>query len=124
MLHHITCASLDISILILRFGDQAHTCRVDTPTSHQKRTRRPSTEVSWLFDKLSNNNASDNGLFLSVSIAVNRGISEVILIPGNDAIVVAYLINAHYNTYGHCCINKGLHFVKSIPINDFLKEAI
>ena len=34
-LHHITCVSLDISILIVRFGDQPHACRIDTPTSHQ-----------------------------------------------------------------------------------------
>ena len=34
-LHHIMCVSLDISVLIARFGDQARVCRVDTPTSHQ-----------------------------------------------------------------------------------------
>ena len=39
--HHITCVSLDISVLIVRFGDQARVCRVDTPTSHQKRTHHP-----------------------------------------------------------------------------------
>ena len=33
--HHITCVSLDISVLIVRFGDQARACRVGTPTSHQ-----------------------------------------------------------------------------------------
>ena len=27
-LHHITCVSLDISVLIVRFGDRAHACRV------------------------------------------------------------------------------------------------
>ena len=34
-LHHIMCISFDISVLILRFGDRAYACRVDTPTSHQ-----------------------------------------------------------------------------------------
>ena len=34
--HHITCILLDISVLIVRFGDRAHACRVDIPTSHQK----------------------------------------------------------------------------------------
>ena len=34
--HHIMCVSLDISILIVRFGDQARVCKVDTPMSHQK----------------------------------------------------------------------------------------
>ena len=33
--HDITCVTLDISVLIVRFGDRAHACRVDTPTSHQ-----------------------------------------------------------------------------------------
>ena len=70
--HHIKCISLDISILIMRFGDQAHKSRVDTPTSHQKWTYYPSTKVSWLFDKLSDNNASDNGLSLSMSVAVYK----------------------------------------------------
>ena len=31
----------------------------------------PSTKVSWLFDELSDNNASDDGLSLSVSLGVN-----------------------------------------------------
>ena len=35
--HYITCASLDISVLIVRFGDLAHMCRVDTPMSHQQK---------------------------------------------------------------------------------------
>ena len=52
-LHHIMCVSLDISILIVRFGDQAHTCRVDIPTSCQKQICCPSINVSWLFDELS-----------------------------------------------------------------------
>ena len=86
-LHHIMCVSLDISVLIVRFGDRARACRVDTPTSHQKRTCHPSAKVSWLFDKLSDNNVSDNGLSLSASIAVNKQILEVILMLGNDAIL-------------------------------------
>ena len=31
----------------------------------------PLTKVSWLFDELSDNNASDDGLSLSVSVAVS-----------------------------------------------------
>ena len=88
------CILLDISVLIVRFGDWVHACRVDTPTSHQKQTCRPSTEVSWLFDELSDNNASDDGLSLSASVAVNKQILEVILMPGNGAMLVAYQINA------------------------------
>ena len=67
-LQYITCFSLAISILIVRFGDQAHACRADTPMSHQKRTCQPLTKVSWLFDELSDNNASDDGLFLPVNV--------------------------------------------------------
>ena len=78
-LHHITCVSLDISVLIVRFGDRAHTCRADTPTTHQNRTRHPSIKVSWPFDELSDNNASGNELSLSVSVAVNKQILEVFL---------------------------------------------
>ena len=74
-------------------------CRVDTPMSHQKQICHPSTKVSWLFYKLSDNNASDDGLSLSASVAVNKQILEVILMLGNDAILVAYQINARYNTY-------------------------
>ena len=72
----------------MRFGDQACTCKVDTPTSHP-RTNLPSfnKKVSWLFDELSDNNASDDGLSLSASVAVNKQISEVIPTPGNDAIL-------------------------------------
>ena len=58
-------------------------------------------KVSWLFDKLSDNNASDNGLSLSASVAVNKQILEVIPMPGNDAILVVYQIKARYNTYAH-----------------------
>ena len=65
--------------------------------------------VSWLFDKLSDNNTSDDGLSLSSSVAVNEQISEVNLTLGNDAILVTYQINAPYNTYAHdspfCHIN-------------------
>ena len=64
-----TCISLDI--LFVRFEGQAHACRVDTPTSHQKRTCRPSTRGSWLYNKLSDSNVSDNGLSLSASVAVS-----------------------------------------------------
>ena len=97
--HHITCISLDISILNVRFGDKACACRVDIPMSHQKQTDHPSTKVSWLFGELFDNNASDDGLSLSASVPVNKQISEVILMPGNNAILVTYQINAHYNTY-------------------------
>ena len=57
------------------------------------------TKVSWLFDELSDNNASDDGLFVSSSVAVNKQISEVISMPGNNAILVVYQVNARYNTY-------------------------
>ena len=34
---------------------------------------------------MSDNNVSDNGLSLSMSVVVNKQISEMILMPGNDA---------------------------------------
>ena len=89
--HHSTCFTLDITILIVKFGDRARACRVDTPTSHPRTNSPPfSTKVSWLFDKLSDNNASDDGLSLSASVAVSKQISEVIPTPGNNAILVVY----------------------------------
>ena len=69
----------------MRFGDQAHAYRVDTPTSHQKQTCRLTTKVSWLFDESSDNNASDDGLSLLVSVEV------ISVMSGNDAIYSAYL---------------------------------
>ena len=42
---------------------------------------------------------SDDGLPLSASVTVSKKILEVILTLGNDAILVAYQINARYNTY-------------------------
>ena len=74
-LHHIKCVSLDISILIVRFGRY--------PYEPSEMNSPPSTKVSWLFDKLYDNNVSDDGLSLSASVAV-------ILTLGNDAILVAY----------------------------------
>jgi len=59
------CILYDISISIVGFGDWACACRLDTPTSHQKQICYPST---WLFDGLSDNNASDNQLFLTVRL--------------------------------------------------------
>ena len=76
-LHHIMCISLDISILIVIFRDWACTCRVDTSMGHQKRTHCPLTKDSWLFDELSDNNASDDGLTLAVITAVNEQILEL-----------------------------------------------
>ena len=67
--HHNTYVSLDISALIVRFGDGTHACRVDTPKSSQKWIHYLSTKVSWLFDKLSDNNTSDHGLYSTVSVA-------------------------------------------------------
>ena len=67
--------------------------------SHQKWTCHPLTKVSWLFDELPDNNASDDGLSLSASVAVNKQTSKAILMLGNDAILVAYQINTCYNTY-------------------------
>ena len=65
---------------------------------------------------------------MDICVAVNKQISEVILTPGNNAILMVYQINTHYNTQarnGACRrINYGLRFVKSIPINDSLKEAV
>ena len=89
--HHITCVSLDISILIVRFGDQTCTRRVHISMNHQN-----SLPVSWLFDQLSDNNVSENGLSLS---SINEQILEVILMLGNNAILMACQINARYNTY-------------------------
>ena len=75
---------------------------------------------------MSDNNLSDDGLSLSASVAVNKQISEVIPMPGNDAILVVYQINARYNTYAHDSVpyQLGLCFVKSTPINNSLKEAV
>ena len=87
------CVTLDISVFIVRFRDRARTCRVDTPTSHPRINLPPFKKVSWLFDELSDNNASDDGLSLSASVAVNKQILEVIPTPGNDAILVVYQIN-------------------------------
>ena len=99
-LHHITCVLHDISVLIVRFGDRTRMCKVDTPMSHQNPSLCPSTKVFWLFGKLSYNNASDDGLSLSVSVAVKQ-ISDVILMLGNNTILVAHQINARNNTYVH-----------------------
>ena len=75
--HHITCVTLDISVFIVRFGDQACACRVDTPTSHPRTNLPPfNKKVSWLFDELSDNNASDDGLSLSASVAVNTNLGS------------------------------------------------
>ena len=50
----------------------------------------------------------------------------MILTLGNDAILMSYQINVHYNTYAHDSafhhINKELHFAKLIPINDSLRK--
>ena len=50
----------------------------------------------WLFDELSDNDVSDGWIIL---ISKCRQILEVILTAGNDAILVVYQLNAHYNTY-------------------------
>ena len=92
------CISLDISVCIVRFGDWAFACRIDTFTSHQKWTHQLRQKFLVL-DELSDNNASDDGLSLSISIAVNKQIPEVIIMLGNDAILMVYQINAHYSTY-------------------------
>ena len=63
----------------------------------REQTCRPSTKVSWLFDKLSDNNASDDGLSLSASVAVNKQILKVIHMSGNNAILAVYQINACIN---------------------------
>ena len=65
-------------------------------TYEPSETNSPPFNKSFL-DELSNNNTSDDGLSLSASVAVNKQISEVILTPGNNAVLVAYQINAQYN---------------------------
>ena len=45
------------------------------PYETSERIRHHSTKVSWLFDELSDNNTSDDGLSLSASVAVNKQIS-------------------------------------------------
>ena len=71
---------------------------------------------------------SQDRFSLSVSVTVNEEISEVIVTASDDTILVAYQINTRYNTYASNGtfrrINYGLHFVKSTPINDSLKEAV
>ena len=71
------------------------------PYEPSERTCCPSTKVSWIFDEFSDNNVSDDGLSLSATVAVNKQISEVILMPGNNATLVVYQINARYNTYAY-----------------------
>ena len=39
--HHIMCVTLDIGVFIVRFGDRARACRVDTPTSHPRMNLPP-----------------------------------------------------------------------------------
>ena len=39
--HHIMCVTLDISVLIVRFGDRARACRVDIPTIHPRTNLSP-----------------------------------------------------------------------------------
>ena len=75
--------------MIVTFGDQAHVCRVRA--IRNKLTTLQQTFLGYLMtDNLSDNNASDDGLSLSASVAVDKQISEVILTLGNDAILVAY----------------------------------
>ena len=45
--YQITCVTLNISVFIVRFGDQACVCRVDTPTSHP-RTNLPLFNKNFL----------------------------------------------------------------------------
>ena len=69
------CITLDISVFIVRFGERARACRVDTLTSHP-RIPPFNKKVSWLFDELSDNNASDDGLSLSASVTVNTNLES------------------------------------------------
>ena len=66
--------------------------------SYQKQICHQSFLAIWL---IVYNNASDDVLSLSASVVVNKQTLEVILMPGNNAILVAHQINAHYNTYAH-----------------------
>ena len=36
---------------------------------------------------------------MDILVAVNKQISQVILMPGNNAILLIYQINTHYNTH-------------------------
>ena len=103
--NHIKCASLYISILIVRFGDLACTYTVDTPQAVRNELAALQQKFLGLFDKLSDNNASDDALSLSSSVAVNKQILEVILMlgnnRGNNATLMTCQINACYNTYAH-----------------------
>ena len=45
--HHIMCVTPYISVLIVRFGDRARACRVDTPTSYS-RTNLPPLNINFL----------------------------------------------------------------------------
>ena len=106
-----------------------HMCAEWVPQLKPSETNLPPFNKSFLvIGELSDNNVSDDGLSLATSVAVNKQILEVILTLGNDVILMVYQINIHYNTYAHDSafhhINWGLCVVKSIPINDSLKEAI
>ena len=57
--------------------------------------------LGYLMNCPIDNNVSDDGLSLSVSVAANKQILEVIPTLGNDAILVVYQINTCYNTYAH-----------------------
>ena len=94
----------------MRFGDRARTCRVDTPTSHQRTNLPPFNKSSWLFDELSDNNASDDGLSLSVSVVVNKQISEMIPTSSNDEIFVVtpIIILTHVTVHSAVSIRLAL----------------
>jgi len=91
-----------IIVLIIGFGDWAHTCKMDTLTSCQKWTHHPSTRVCLLFDELSDNNASDDG-FISTVYSSSLWIlcficsftSSNWITLDNNAILMAYQINTH-----------------------------
>ena len=67
--HHITCISLDISVLILR----PSTCvQSRYPYEPSAQTRHPSTKVSWLAIELSDKIVSDDGLSFYSNEAIHQ----------------------------------------------------
>ena len=91
-LHHLICVLLDISVLIVRLWRSSTHVQSRCP---YETNSPPFNKVSWQYDELCDNNASDNGLSLSASVANLK----LILMLGNNAILVAYQINTRFNAY-------------------------
>ena len=61
-LHRITCLTLDISVLIVRLWRPSMRMQCRYPYEPSEMNLPSFTKVSWLFDKSSNNNPSNDGL--------------------------------------------------------------